>query len=393
MLATSGLLRCLAEGSGHWEAAPNKTAPYILERPPRVSRYAPQACDKPGKRSTRRVLQHTWVPDGPRCASLLHHQHGSWLNSTLESLASRFCRRHSGSRILLVGDSIMSQWFIGLAAALGEPSFSAASVRACAGSGGGGGGSVLDYDVGQTARVCGGHVELQYVRNGVLDVNASAEEAARASHGRCVADPASTNQPWLYLVPQHDFVVLNRGVWVEENAEKFEAELNATIHALALARHARTAEQQHEEAGGAVARARQRRPPPRVVWRGTPASIPRCWRLRDPLPTPFEFNFSAAPSLATERGVALFKWHHFAPQNGVARRLVEAAGHAYLDTYTQTALRPGGHHPSRHDCVHWCLPGPPDEWTRLLLLLWLHDSPARHASSMVPDQPVHANLK
>eukprot|EP00964_Phaeocystis_antarctica_P060688 scaffold36192_cov60-Phaeocystis_antarctica.AAC.2 len=85
----------------------------------------------------------------------------------------------------------------------------------------------------------------------------------------------------------------------------------------------------------------------------------------------------------------------------LARSLVESEGHAYLDTYQQTALRPGGHHRSRHDCVHWCLPGPPnppcspltltltltlfltltltrclpgppDEWTRLLLLLWLH---------------------
>ena len=111
------LRQCLAEGSGHWEAAPNRSGPYILGRPPRTSRYAPQACDKPGQRSTRRVLQHTWVPDGPRCASL-NHQHGSWLNATLDSLASRFCKRHSGSRILLVGDSIMAQWFVGLAAAL-----------------------------------------------------------------------------------------------------------------------------------------------------------------------------------------------------------------------------------------------------------------------------------
>lgn len=174
-------------------------------------------------------------------------------------------------------------------------------------------------------------------------------------------------------------MVLNRGVWLEWNTSKFAAQVNETIHALALARHARTAEQ-HEEAGGSASRAHQRRPPPRVVWRGTPASIPRCWQKHDPQTTPFEFNFTASPSLAKERGVALFGWHLFAPQNAVAQRLVEAAGHAFFDTYTQTALRPGGHHPSRHDCVHWCLPGPPDEWTRLLLLLWLHDSPTRHAS-------------
>ena len=40
----------------------------------------------------------------------------------------------------------------------------------------------------------------------------------------------------------------------------------------------------------------------------------------------------------------------------------------------QTAQRPGGHMPARKaaggDCAHYCLPGPIDEWVRLLLALW-----------------------
>ena len=223
LTAMAHLLReCLSDGSGHWEPAPSKPAPYTLARPPKLSHYAPQACDKPGQPSTRSVLRHSWVPTGPRCAAL-RQQHAPWLNTTLETLAARFCKRHNGSKILLVGDSIMSQWFLGLAASLGAPAFSSATTRACGSSGG-----ALDYDVGQTAVACkGGGVRLRYVRNGVLDVNATAEAAGRASQGGCVPDPSSTNQPWVYLAAQSDFVVLNRGVWVEQDDQVFVAQARA----------------------------------------------------------------------------------------------------------------------------------------------------------------------
>ena len=59
------------------------------------------------------------------------------------------------------------------------------------------------------------------------------------------------------------------------------------------------------------------------------------------------------------------------------RSLVEAAGHVYIDTYTQTALRPDGRwfniYNFQHDCLHWCFPGPGDEWSRLLMV-WLMSS-------------------
>ena len=69
-------------------------------------------------------------------------------------------------------------------------------------------------------------------------------------------------------------------------------------------------------------------------------TLPQTLPLALPLPQPY--NPDTNPN------------HRFAPQNALARSLVEAEGYAYLDTYQQTALRPGGHHRSRHDCVHWC---------------------------------------
>ena len=228
------LRRCLADGSGHWEPQPGKVAPYELSTAPRLSHYAPQACDKPGRPSTRAALGYNWVPGGPSCGGLRQRRASDTdtdlvpprrtplshvLNQSLDALAARFCERHNGSRILLVGDSIMSQWFLGLTASLGQPTFSAPS-RACNGTA-----SRLDYEVGQSAMACGGHVHVRYVRNGVLDVNVSAEAAARASRGACVADPASTNQPWLFWAARSDFVVLNRGVWVEVDDAKFVSQV------------------------------------------------------------------------------------------------------------------------------------------------------------------------
>ena len=139
----SHLRRCLADGSGHWEPQPGKLAPYELSSAPRLSRYAPQACDKPGRPSTRAALRYSWVPGGPSCGGPRQRRTPDTdlapprreplshvLNQTLEVLAARFCERHNGSRILLVGDSIMSQWFLGLVASLGQLTFSAPT-RAC----------------------------------------------------------------------------------------------------------------------------------------------------------------------------------------------------------------------------------------------------------------------
>ena len=48
----------------------------------------------------------------------------------------------------------------------------------------------------------------------------------------------------------------------------------------------------------------------------------------------------------------------------------------YLDVYYATSLRPGGHRPAMGaggkgtDCMHYCLPGPIDDWARLLMAFW-----------------------
>ena len=106
--------------------------------------------------------------------------------------------------------------------------------------------------------------------------------------------------------------------------------------------------------------------------------IGECKRMADPLPTPYVYNLSN-PKVRASRSVAMFKFHTPFNTNEEARAAVEAytAGTsqsthvAYLDVTRATAMRPGGRHSARKDCVHWCLPGPVDDWARMLLAWWL----------------------
>ena len=118
-----------------------------------------------------------------------------------------------------------------------------------------------------------------------------------------------------------------------------------------------------------------------VVVRGTHAATPDCFELHDPLP-PNDFDLTSyirrISELSARRddshplrqnGTA-YQWDQFESFNNVTRRIAAAHGVPYLDVYRATALRPGGRRPAFHDCLHYCLPGPPDDWVRMLLMLW-----------------------
>ena len=62
-------------------------------------------------------------------------------------------------------------------------------------------------------------------------------------------------------------------------------------------------------------------------------------------------------------------WRAIEGRESLSRKLVGAFGVTYLDTFVSTSYRPGGRM-SAINCNHFCLPGPPDEWTRLLLAQW-----------------------
>ena len=98
----------------------------------------------------------------------------------------------------------------------------------------------------------------------------------------------------------------------------------------------------------------------RIVYRGVHAPIPSCRILDDPLPRPFPY---------TSANSGPYHWAEFGQQNAKVRRLVTERNMTFLDVHGQTSMRPGGHMPGRVDCAHYCMPGPIDEWLRLLLAL------------------------
>jgi hypothetical protein len=63
----------------------------------------------------------------------------------------------------------------------------------------------------------------------------------------------------------------------------------------------------------------------------------------------------------TTGGSARFRWEEAEERNRIAQ--VQFAD-AYFDVWNLTRLRPDGHMPG--ECLHYCQPGPVDEWHKLL---------------------------
>ena len=119
------------------------------------------------------------------------------------------------------------------------------------------------------------------------------------------------------------------------------------------------------------------RDPRRIVWLSTFASLPGCTSLPDPLPT--DRAEALLRSLSGHYKEA-YHWGVKESQNAISRQAVEGVGGSYFEAFHATMVRPGGHrgvldragNAARNrtvveDCVHWCLPGPLDSLTRLLL--------------------------
>ena len=106
----------------------------------------------------------------------------------------------------------------------------------------------------------------------------------------------------------------------------------------------------------------------RVIYRGTHASFHDCGRIRhDPI-----ISLPWEKILNTLNGPwnAQYNWREIQPRELNARKVLDAWGVPYLDTFMSTAYRPFGGRMSRSNCNHFCLPGPVDDWVRLLLAHW-----------------------
>lgn len=60
-----------------------------------------------------------------------------------------------------------------------------------------------------------------------------------------------------------------------------------------------------------------------------------------------------------------YKWPTFKTGNDHVQGAFEADGWQVLDAYALTVLRPDSHIGGR-DCLHYCVPGPADQWATML---------------------------
>lgn len=145
--------------------------------------------------------------------------------------------------------------------------------------------------------------------------------------------------PWMSLIRTWGMraVVLNRGAHYTPTAE-FEEQLELTMLVL-----------------------RKRYPDLLIMYRATAPGHDKCEGMEVPLESP-------------QDGASLpYNWGEMHRQNLAAKRIVEKYGGVYIDIEPMTVLRGDGHrgHVRKlrgwvHDCLHYCNPGPVDEWNRLL---------------------------
>lgn len=116
-----------------------------------------------------------------------------------------------------------------------------------------------------------------------------------------------------------------------------------------------------------------------LVWRTTAPGFPDCTRVPGPIGVD---NRSMAEALISNQYNAWytansnrreFHWWDFADQNALAEHLIQHQKEnlpgfqiSFIDFYEMAILRPDNHI-DKQDCLHWCLPGPPDAANAVLL--------------------------
>ncbi|EOD17928.1 hypothetical protein EMIHUDRAFT_195898 [Emiliania huxleyi CCMP1516] len=96
-----------------------------------------------------------------------------------------------------------------------------------------------------------------------------------------------------------------------------------------------------------------------AFWRTTLPGHPGCDRFTTPTPSTERFVNSPLP----------YHWDEFASQNSLAVAVLRKVARprvSIVDIYNFTIGR-RDRHQGKGDCLHYCLPGPPDDWVRLFI--------------------------
>lgn len=95
-----------------------------------------------------------------------------------------------------------------------------------------------------------------------------------------------------------------------------------------------------------------------VFFRNTVAGHPRCDVFNKPLQIEDHYNRKVDYS----EYKVYYHWDKFAVQNEFMSTAFESIKALKLDVNSSTYFRPDGHLNPNHDCLHYCAPGPADNW-------------------------------
>lgn len=257
------------------------------------------------------------------------------------AVQAAYCRAIGSRRLLYIGDSLQFQMFLSMAQLLD----SAVPTRWLE----------MDWKMGRALDVCGGRAALSFVRNDYL--------CDWSWDRRCVFDKARSLicRGFAALARSFDVLVLNRGAHTvsDELLVNQTATLGRWLAESWLPRPSR--------AGG----------PRRLVrWRTSVPGHTGC-ALNTTAPLPYRY---------VPRDHMHYGWHRYAAQNQLVARILDGALPAgslqYIDAFELSNLRADRHlvHNAfrKRDCLHYCLPGPPDDWNGVLA-----------ASLAPPFEPAH----
>ncbi|KAG1449967.1 hypothetical protein G6F56_008485 [Rhizopus delemar] len=154
------------------------------------------------------------------------------------------------------------------------------------------------------------------------------------------------NYPWVHAIPDFKYIIINTAphwhvsdLWGENQSEQelLSAYENAMIKLYQyLKEHTR---------------------PDQKVWiRTTPYGHAQCSQITSPQSSPLE------PS----GRVGEYDWHLFKEFDAIWRKLLEDNRFQLFNITNMSNKRGDAHSKPDKDCLHTCLPGPVDDWNRLL---------------------------
>lgn len=283
-----------------------------------------------GSCATRPWYEWRWKPSQPKAC-------GARRIDTASADTSTFCKAFGRRRLLFVGDSLQGQQFFSMAALLGTTD----AHKYCA----------AGYVDNEPLPVCGGAGAIGFMRSDHL--------IERRDGKRCPTGVCQLN--WTRAAQAYDTFVINRGAHMVPDAE-------LAAHLSAMARTLRPL-------------------PHTLVWRMSVPGHEGCTTADRPLPSRF-----------TPPSGSAYGWDQFERQNELAYRVLESVAPGrflYLDADELSNTRADRHvgtkvkravplytgvgyaglAPTAIDCLHYCLPGPPDEWNAFLLFVLLRAPP------------------